>query len=67
MRQVDFEIELAVLADFLHALAEVLELKFGECGDKAFAEAVRRVVEIARRKADRLKCVLRNPSRGEAE
>lgn len=58
MRQLDFEIELAGAVDFLRALADVLEFKFGECGDKDFAAAVVRVCGIARRKADRIKAVL---------
>lgn len=57
MRLIDFGIELAGAADFLCALADVLECKFGKCGDKKFARAVRRVAGSARRKADRLKFV----------
>ena len=56
----DMELDIFMLtcaAEFVRALADILEYKFGTCGDKDFAEAIIRVSAIAKGQADIIKAV----------
>lgn len=55
-------------AGFVRALADILEFKFGSCGDKDFSEAIIRVSAIAKGQADIIEAVAGRmaKSRGEA-
>lgn len=59
---------LTCAAGFVRAIADILEYKFGTCGDKDFAEATIRVAAIAKRQADIIEAVAGRlaKSRGEA-
>lgn len=59
---------LTCAAGFVRALADLLEFKFGSCGDKDFSEAIIRVSAIAKGQADIIEAVAGRmaKSRGEA-
>jgi hypothetical protein len=50
---------LTCAAGFVRALADILEYKFGTCGDKDFAEATIRVAATAKRQAEIIDIVAR--------